>query len=89
MIRVVESVDVAILTNNQLVRDRKVAIVFGIIRGRKKAKCGSQNVIFVFAILEMVSNMEQSCVRFLNVQISRKLMTRRINGDKLSLTILK
>ena len=64
MIRDVESVAVVILTNNQSVHDQKVAIVFGIIRGKKKAKCGSQNVIFVFAILEMVSNMEQSCVRF-------------------------
>ena len=71
MIRVVEFVVVEILTNNQLDHDRKVVIVFGTIRGRRKAKCGSQNVICVFATLEMDSNMEQSCVRFSNAQISR------------------
>ena len=71
MIRVVESVVVEILTNNQLVHDRKVAIVFGIILGRRKGRCGLQNAIFVFATLEMGLNMEQSCVRFSNAQISR------------------
>ena len=75
MIRVVEFVAVVILMNNQLARDQKVAIVFGIIHAKKKVKCGSQNVIFVSVILEMGSNMERSCVRFSNAQISRKMVT--------------
>ena len=75
MIRVVESVAVAILMNNQLGRDQKVAIVFGIILVKKKVKCGSQNVIFVFVILEMDSNMERSCARFSNAPILRKMVT--------------
>lgn len=69
MIRVAEFVVVAILTNNQLARDRKVAIAFGIILVKKKVKCGLQNVIFVSVILEMGSNMERSCVRFSNAPI--------------------
>ena len=69
MIRVAEFVVVAILTNNQLARDRKVVIVFGIILVKKKVKCGLQNVIFVSVILEMGSNMERSCVRCSNAPI--------------------
>ena len=69
MILVVESVAVAILMNNRLARDQKVAIVFGIILVKKKVKCGLQNVIFVSVILEMGSNMERSCVRFSNAPI--------------------
>ena len=75
MIRVVESVVVGILMNNQLARDQKVVIVFGIILVKKKVKCGLLNVIFVSVILEMDSNMERSCAHFSNAPILRKLVT--------------